>query len=207
MKKERMERGSKKAKKVKSSKIMTMHKAKHNCRRSLKNSKIGKVDLVPVEVIANKIFLIRGQKVMIDIDLAELYGVPTKRLNEQVKRNVRRFPEDFMFQLTKAEKNELVANCDRFKRLKHSTVNPYAFTEQGVAMLSSVLNSERAIAVNIQIMRTFTQMRRMMLSYKELKEKIEKMESKYDKQFRIVFQALKQLLEPPPLPPKRKMGF
>ncbi|MFH1352145.1 MAG: ORF6N domain-containing protein [bacterium] len=164
-------------------------------------------DLVPVEVIANKIFLIRGQKVMLDKDLAELYGVPTKRLNEQVKRNIRRFPEDFMFQLTSEEKNELVANCDRFKTLKHSTVAPYAFTEQGVAMLSSVLNSERAIAVNIQIMRTFTQMRRMMLSYRDLKEKIEKMESKYDKQFRIVFQALKQLLEPEPVPPKGKIGF
>ena len=134
------------------------------------------------------------QKVMLDRDLAELYEVPTKRLNEQVKRNIKRFPDDFMFQLTSEEKNELVANCDRFKTLKHSTVNPYAFTEQGVAMLSSVLNSDRAIQVNIQIMRTFTQMRQMMLSYKDLKEKIEKMESKYDKQFRIVFQALKKML-------------
>ncbi len=163
--------------------------------------------LAPVEIIVNKILVIRGQKVMIDTDLAGLYGVPTKRLNEQLKRNIRRFPEDFMFQLTKEEKSELVANCDRFKRLKHSTVNPYAFTEQGVAMLSSVLNSERAILVNIQIMRTFTQMRRMMLSYKDLKTKIEKMESKYDKQFHIVFQALKQMMEPKPLPPKRKIGF
>ena len=164
-------------------------------------------NLVPVEIIAEKIFLIRGQKVMLDRDLAKLYEVPTKRLNEQVKRNVKRFPDDFMFQLTSEEKNELVANCDRFKTLKHSTVTPYAFTEQGVAMLSSVLNSERAIVVNIQIMRTFTQMRQMMLSYRELKEKIEKMESKYDKQFRIVFTALKQLLEPKPVPPQRKIGF
>ncbi|MBA3066799.1 ORF6N domain-containing protein [bacterium] len=164
-------------------------------------------NLVPVEIIVNKIYLIRGQKVMVDRDLAELYGVLTKRLNEQVKRNIKRFPEDFMFQLTAAEKNKLVANCDRFKTLKHSTAAPYAFTEQGVAMLSSVLNSERAILVNIQIMRTFTQMRRMMLSYKDLKATIEEMESKYDKQFHIVFQALKQMLEPPPAPPRRKIGF
>ncbi len=161
---------------------------------------------VPVEVIVDKIVVIRGQKVIMDRDLAELYGVSTKRLNEQVRRNLKRFPDDFMFQLIQEEKNELVANCDRFKTLKHSTVNPYAFTEQGVAMLSSVLNSERAISVNIQIMRTFTKMRQMMLSYKELKEKIEEMESKYDKQFRIVFDALRRLLEPPDKEMKR-IGF
>lgn len=112
--------------------------------------------LVTIERIEAKIILIRGQKVMLDRDLAELYGVPTKRLNEQVKRNIKRFPEDFMFQLTKEEKIELVANCDHLRPLKYSTQLPYVFTEQGVAMLSSVLNSERAILVNIQIMRTFT---------------------------------------------------
>jgi len=165
-------------------------------------------DLVPVEIIANKIFLIRGQKVMLGRDLAGLYGVSTGRLNEQVKRNLKRFPDDFMFQLTGDEfknwKSQIaMSNSDKMGLRRR----PFAFTENGIAMLSGVLNSERAIAVNIQIMRTFTQMRRMMLSYKELKEKIEKMESKYDKQFRIVFQALKQLLEPKPVPPARKIGF
>ena len=179
-------------------------------------------DLVPTEVIANKIFMIRGQKVMLDRDLAKLYEVKTKRLAEQVKRNIKRFPEDFMFQLTWEEVQSLrshfatLNNLEKIssKRGKHIKYLPFAFTEQGVAMLSSVLNSDRAIMVNIQIMRTFTQMRQMMLSYKELKEKIEKMESKYDKQFRIVFTALKQLLEPKlkvrrgvPVPPQRKIGF
>ena len=165
-------------------------------------------DLVPVEMIANKIFLIRGQKVMLDRDLAKLYRVTTFNLNKAVKRNLNRFPEDFMFQLNSEEYKSLVFQIGISKKGRGGRrYLPYAFTEQGVAMLSSVLNSERAIAVNIQIMRTFAQMRQMMLSYKDLKEKIEKMESKYDKQFHIVFQALKQMLEPKPVPPKRKIGF
>ncbi len=153
-------------------------------------------DLISMEVITHKIFVIRGKKVMLDRDLAQLYGVTTKRLNEQVKRNIKRFPADFMFQLTKTEKNELVAICDRFNTMKHSTVLPYAFTEQGVAMLSGVLNSERAIMVNIQIMRAFTQLRRMLLTNTDLRRKIEAMEKKYDRQFAIVFEAIKQLLSP-----------
>ena len=102
--------------------------------------------------IRHRIFTVRGLQVMVDRDLAELYGVENKRLNEQVKRNIKRFPEKFRFQLTKEEKNELVANCDRFKSLKHSTVLPHVFTEQGVSMLSAVLRSETAIKVSIQIM-------------------------------------------------------
>ena len=164
-------------------------------------------DLISTEAITNKIFVIRGKKVMLDRDLAQLYEVTTKRLNEQVKRNAKRFPEDFMLQLTKTEKDELVANCDRFDSMKHSTVLPYAFTEQGVAMLSGVLNSNRAIMVNIQIMRAFTQLRRMLLTDKNLRYKIEEMEKKYDKQFAIVFQAIKQLLEPLPVKEKRVIGF
>jgi len=163
-------------------------------------------DLVPVEVIANKIFLIRGQKVMLDRDLAKLYGVSTGRLNEQVKRNGKRFPVEFMFQLSKEEFNNLISQF-AISRWGGIRKLPFVFTEHGIAMLSSVLNSDRAIAVNIQIIKTFIRMRQMMLSYKDLKEKIEKIESKYDKQFRIVFQALKQLLEPKPVPPKRKIGF
>jgi hypothetical protein len=151
---------------------------------------------IPVEIITTKIFILRGKSVMIDRDLAELYNVTTKALNQAVKRNIKRFPLDFMFQLSKTEKFELVTNCDRFRALKHSTTEPYAFTEQGVAMLSSVLNSERAIMVNIQIMRAFTKLRRMILTNQDLRRKIENMEKKYDKQFAIVFEVIKQLLQP-----------
>ena len=149
-----------------------------------------------VEVVATKILEIRGKKVMFDRDLAKLYGVATRNLNKAVKRNMERFPEDFMYQLT----NEEVTNL----KFQFGTSSwggtrklPYVFTEQGVAMLSSVLNSERAILVNIQIMRAFVQLKRMLLTNQHLKRKIEQMEKKYDKQFAIVFQALKQLLEPP----------
>ena len=163
--------------------------------------------IIPSEVILPKILIIRGKRVMLDKDLAELYGVATKVLNQAVKRNIRRFPMDFMFQLTKSELLELVTICDRFKSLKHSSSQPHVFTEQGVAMLSSVLNSERAIMVNIQIMRAFTQLRRMLLTNVGLRRKIEEMEKKYDKQFLIVFEAIKELLEPPPVKHKPLIGF
>ena len=145
---------------------------------------------------------------MLDRELARMYGVETKRLNERVKRNIKRFPEEFMFQLSKEEfynwKSQIAtSNSDKMGLRKL----PYAFTDYGIAMLSSVLNSDRAIAINIQIIKTFIRMREMMLSYKDLKEKIEKMESKYDRQFRIVFQALKQMLEPKLVAPTRKIGF
>src|SRR3972149_8476390 len=139
--------------------------------------------LIPAEVIERKIFLIRGHKVMLDRDLAELYGVPTKVLNQAVKRNIKRFPGDFMFQLTQIEKDEVVTNCDHLRALRFSPQLPYAFTEQGVAMLSSVLNSERAILVNIQIMRAFTKLREILLTHKDLAKKIAEMEKKYDRQF------------------------
>jgi len=163
-------------------------------------------NLISTEAITSKIFFIRGKKVMLDSDLALLYGVQTKRLNEQVRRNKKRFPEDFMFQLTNKEKEGVVANCDHLKFLKFSPHLPLAFTEQGVAMLSGVLNSDRAIAVNIQIMRAFTQLRRMFLTNVNIRRKIEEMERKYDKQFQIVFNALKKLFEEPPKP-KGKLGF
>lgn len=143
---------------------------------------------------------------MLDIDLAELYTVMTGTLNQAVKRNKKRFPEDFMFQLTKEERDEVITFCDNLKKLKFSPSLPYAFTEQGVSMLSSVLNSERAINVNIQIMRTFTKLREMIEGNKELKLKIENLEKKYDKQFQIVFDAIKHLIEPE-IKPKRKIGF
>jgi hypothetical protein len=164
-------------------------------------------EIISVENIAAMIFLLRGKKVMLDRDLASLYGVTTKVLNQAVKRNIRRFPEDFMFKLTAEEKNELVTICDRFRTLKHSTVLPNAFAEQGVAMLSSVLNSEQAILVNIQIMRAFIRLRRFILTNEELRRKVKEMEKKYDGQFAAVFKALNQLLEPPPLPKKPPIGF
>ena len=143
---------------------------------------------------------------MLDRDLAKLYNVPTKTLNQAVKRNIKRFPIDFMFRLTKSEKKELVTNCDRFSSLKHSTSLPYAFTEHGILMLSSILNSERAILVNIEIMRTFTRLRKILTGHKELKQKIEEMEQKYDYQFKVVFDAIKKLLAPPQKP-KNPIGF
>jgi hypothetical protein len=164
-------------------------------------------DLISTQVITSKILFIRGKKVMLDSDLALLYGVRTKRLNEQVKRNNKRFPEDFMFQLTIKEKGEVVAICDHLKFLKFSPHLPLAFTEQGVAMLSGVLNSDRAIAVNLQIMRAFTQLRRMLLTNVDLRRKIEEMEKKYDDRFAIVFQVIKQLLEPLPAKEKPPIGF
>ena len=162
--------------------------------------------LISIEKIESKIYFIRGKKVMLDMDLAKLYEVKTKILNQAVKRNLKRFPEDFMFQLTKEEKEEVVTNCDHLSKLRFSAVLPYVFTEQGVAMLSTVLNSERAINVNIQIMRTFTKLREMIESNKDLRKKIEEIEKKYDKQFQIVFEAIKHLIEPE-VKPKRKIGF
>ena len=161
---------------------------------------------IPVECIEQAILLIRGQKVMLDADLAVLYSVPTKALNQAVKRNERRFPRDFMFRLTKEEKDELVTNCDRFERLKHSSALPRAFTEQGVAMLSSVLNSERAIDVNIEIMRAFVRLRQMLSAHKDLERKLIALEKKYDEQFKVVFDVIRALMTPIQKP-KRRIGF
>lgn len=164
-------------------------------------------NLIPQENIENKIFQIRGERVMLDRDLAELYEVETGMLNRAVKRNIKRFPEDFMFQLTKEEYLKLL-RCQNgtLKRGQHRKYLPYVFTENGVAMLSSVLNSERAIMVNIQIMRAFTKLRKMLLIHTDLKRKIEDMERKYDSQFAVVFRAIKQLLSPSKRT-KRKIGF
>ena len=159
------------------------------------------------ESIEQKILLIRGQKVLLDRDLAELYGVTTKRLNEQVKRNYDRFPDDFMFLLTPKEKQELVAKCDRFKTLKHSTSLPYVFTEHGVLMVANVIKSVFAVQISIEIVRVFVKLRKMLAMHKDLKRKIEDMENKYDGQFKIVFSAIRQLLEQPLEKPKRKIGF
>ena len=170
---------------------------------------------VPVEIIQNKIYFIRGHKVMFDKDLANLYDVPTFRLNEQVKRNMKRFPVDFMFQLTKKESDNLISQF-AISSWGGTRKLSYVFTEQGVAMLSSVLNSDRAIEVNIQIMRVFTKLREIMLSHKDLARKIEDLERKFqekfnehDKKFIFVFDAIKQLLKEKKETPKRRapLGF
>ena len=164
-------------------------------------------EIVPQQIIESKILFIRGKKVMLDRDLAVLYNVETRVLNQAVRRNINRFPKDFMFQLTKEEmdnwKSQMVISNKEKMGLRR---RPNAFTENGVAMLSSVLNSERAITVNIQIMRTFTNLREMLSTHRELKHKIEEMEKKYDYQFRVVFDAIKQLIEPPQRSGKR-IGF
>jgi len=171
--------------------------------------------LIPIEVIEKKIFLLRGQKVMLDKDLAELYGVSTKVLNQAVKRNLDRFPEDFMFQLTKEEadtwwqyvmSNRLRSQFVTLKRGQHIKYSPYAFTEHGILMLSSVLNSERAVQVNIVIMRTFVRLRRLLASNEELARKLHEMDKKYDEQFKVVFESIRQLMLPPEKP-KRQIGF
>lgn len=163
-------------------------------------------NLVLQERIESKIFLLRGMKVMLDRDLAKLYQVKARALRQQVKRNLDRFPEDFMIRLTEEEVQSKVSQF--VTPLKQSLGGhlPYAFTEQGIAMLSSVLKSKRAILVNIQIMRTFTKLRQMISSHKELKQKIEEMEKKYDKQFQIVFDAIKRLMGSSE-GPKTKIGF
>jgi hypothetical protein len=154
--------------------------------------------LIYQEKIETMIFIIRGKKVMIDRDLASLYEVETKVLNQAVKRNIGRFPDDFMFQLDATEfenwKSQFVTSNSTKMGLRK---RPYAFTEHGILMLSSVLNSERAIEANIQIMRTFTKLRELMLVHKDLRLKIENMEKRYDSQFKIVFDALRKLLDPP----------
>ena len=161
--------------------------------------------IIKQAVVEKRIFIIREHKVMIDKDLAELYGVETKVLVQSIKRNIERFPDDFMFQLTK----------DEFQNLRSQFVTsswggrrslPYVFTEQGVSMLSSVLRSKRAIQVNIAIMRAFVKLRQFAISHAELAKKLKALEKKYDAQFKVVFEAIRQLMTPPDKP-KRKIGF
>ena len=159
------------------------------------------------QTIGSMICFIRGRRVMLDSDLAVLYGVETKVLNQAVRRNLKRFPDDFMFQLTPKEvdflRSQIVtSNSSRGGRRYF----PYAFTENGVAMLSSVLGSEKAIQVNIHIMRTFTKLREILKTHDDLRRKIESMEKKYDHRFVVVFKAIRELLEPP-LKSKRRIGF
>ena len=176
--------------------------------RSQKKSKNS--NIIPVERIANKIYVIREQKVILDKDIAELYEIPTGRLNEQVKRNIKRFPNDFMFQLTK-EEYEVLKSQNAISKTKRGgrRYNPFAFTEQGIAMLSSVINSERAIEVNILIMRAFVKLREILSTHKELADKLKELELKldtHDEQIQVIIETINQLLTEPEKP-KKKMGF
>lgn len=176
---------------------------------------------IPLARIESRILLIRGQKVMIDADLAELYGVPTKRLNEQVKRNQERFPADFMFQLTAAEKQEVVAICDHLAKLKFSKASPYAFTEHGAIQAANVLASPEAIEVGLYVVRAFVHLRELAVSNKELALRLDELENKSDllslnqetferntrDQLKQIINTLRELMAPPSARPKRPIGF
>ena len=150
--------------------------------------------LIPVELVEKKILLIRRQKVMLGADLAEMYGVETRALNQAAKRNLDRFPPDFMFQLSKEEKREVITNCDHLAKLKFSKALPYDFTEHGALMAASVLNAQRAVEVSVFVVRAFVQLREMIATHKDLARKLAAMEKKYDRQFRVVFDAIRQLM-------------
>jgi len=166
--------------------------------------------VVKVGTIQQRILLIRGEKVIVDTDLAEFYGVPTKALNQAVRRNMDRFPADFMFQLNKNEKTEVVTNCDHLKKLKYSPVNPLVFTEHGAIMAASILNSARAVEVSLFIVRAFVALRRAISEYKELTRMVTQLERKladHDDQIIAIIQAIKELSGPQPVPKKRRIGF
>ena len=175
--------------------------------------------LIPAERIERRILLVRGQKVLLDFQLAELYEVEARSLNQAVKRNLDRFPEDFMFQLSETETEQIMRSqivmasplnsSQIVMSSKHRGLayRPYAFTEQGVAMLSSVLRSPRAVQVNIAIMRTFVQLRQLLSTHADLARKLATLENKYDQQFKVVFEAIRELMKPPTAAQKREIGF
>ncbi len=168
------------------------------------------MSVIPVEAIERRILLIRGQKVMIDADLAEVYSVQTKRLNEQVKRNIARFPVDFIFQLTINEKSEVVANCDHLAKLKFSKTLPYAFTEHGALMAASVLNSEKAVETSLFVIRAFVGLREMIASHKGLVGKLDKLEKRlegHDASITEIVKLLQQLMQPDGPLKKNRIGF
>jgi hypothetical protein len=167
----------------------------------------------PVETIASRILVLRGQKVMIDADLADLYGVPTKALNQAVKRNAARFPPDFMFQLTPDEKQEVVTNCDHLARLKFSRTLPFAFTEHGAIQAANVLNSEQAVDMSVYVVRAFVRLRELLTSNKELAQRLDDLERRigqklqsHDQAIAGLIDAIRQLMSPP-VPAKRPIGF
>ena len=169
---------------------------------------MGNKNLIPAERIVRAILIIRGQKIMLDSDLADIYGVKTSRLNEQVKRNKDRFPDDFMFQLTEKEKKEVIANCDHLQKLKFSKTNPYAFTEHGTIMLANVLKTSTAVETSVLIVRAFVKLRELLSTHKKLERKVLELESKYDKQFKLIFKAIRELTQQDQINKNRpRIGF
>ena len=180
------------------------------CDHSINMSRLVKISEAQIH---NTIIFLRGKRVIIDSDLAEFYGSTTKRLNEQIKRNIKRFPKDFMFRLTKKEKGYVIANCDHLKKIKFSPHLPLAFTEYGAVMTATILSSDIAILASVQIVRSFIKISEILATHKELANKIEKLEhtmesrlSKHDKEIHILFEAIKQLMEPVN-PPRKKIGY
>jgi hypothetical protein len=167
-------------------------------------------DLILLEQIEPQILAIRGHRVILDADLAALYGTTTKGLNQAVKRNADRFPADFRFELTAPEKTEVVTNCDHLKQLKFSRTLPFAFTEHGAIMAASVLNTPRAIQVSVYVVRAFVKLRELLATHKELGLKLAELEQKvenHDAAIRSLVTAIRQLMQPPPAPPRRPIGF
>jgi hypothetical protein len=162
---------------------------------------------IPSELIVDKIYVVRDQKIMLDKDLALLFGVETKRLKEQVRRNINRFPSSFMFELTKEENNILRSQIATLQQNQHFRYPPFAFTEHGILMLSSILNSEIAIKMSVQIIETFVQLRKLANNYEEILSKIEKMESQYNEQFSEIYSVIKKLLSEPSPNDRTKIGY
>jgi hypothetical protein len=175
----------------------------------------GQEAIIPIGQIEERILLIRGQRVMLDADLAMLYGVPTRVLNQAVRRNIKRFPQDFMFKLTQPEKNEVITICDHLKNLKYAKALPNAFTEHGAIMAASVLNTYRAIQISVFVVRAFVKLREMLSTHKELAHKLAVLERKlqnHDESIRSLVVAIRQLMaspepKPEPEPPKKRIGF
>ena len=171
----------------------------------------GQKAIIPIGQIEQRILLIRGQRVMLDADLAMLYGVPTRVLNQAVRRNLKRFPQDFMFKLTQPEKNEVITICDHLKNLKYAKALPNAFTEHGAIMAASVLNTERAVQISVFVIRAFVKLREMLSTHKELAHKLAALERKlqnHDESIRSLVVAIRQLMRPPePETPKKRIGF
>jgi hypothetical protein len=168
------------------------------------------VGIVPVGDVSQRILIIRGQRVILDADLSRLYGVTTKRLNEQIRRNSERFPDDFLFQLTSEEKQQVVANCDHLKNLRFSPGLPYAFTEHGAIMAATVLNSEQAVKVGVYVVRAFVQLRELLGTHQQLSRKLDELERKFQKhdvQILTLIDAIRQLMTPPKPKRKASIGF
>ena len=171
----------------------------------------GQKAIIPIGQIEQRILLIRGQRVMLDADLAMLYGVPTRVLNQAVRRNLKRFPQDFMFKLTQPEKDQVITICDHLKNLKYAKALPNAFTEHGAIMVASILNTERAVQISVFVVRAFVKLREMLATHKELAHKLAKLEKKlqnHDESIQSLVVAIRQLMRPlESEPPKRRIGF